>query len=330
MSIPYFIQARVGAFRRNLSWSMRRFYRDDDPDPAKSIFICGAGRSGTTWLVEVFNSTNEYRMLYEPFNCEQVRRCRHFSARQYLRPLNDDPAYLEPARAIFSGAIRDPWIDQYNRCKNARSRLIKDVRCTLMLKWIRNHFPETPMIFIIRHPCAVALSRLDYGWRTDLRENVFFPQKSLMADYLAPLTEQLAWANSPFERHVVDWCIENFVPLAQLDKGDVHLVFYENLLVSPTEELRKLFDFLKRPFDESILERRHRRSASSRLRRGNLGVVRSRDNPVDGWRRHVSPSELEAAGRITKIFGLDRIYGDSSGPNPSEVQAMITNVGARP
>lgn len=328
MSLPYFAAERLRSAKRNLTWLRTRFYRDSNKDSSKSIFVCGAGRSGTTWLVEVLNSSNELRMLYEPFNCDRVRRCKHFQSRQYLRPDVSDRAYLEPAREIFTGTIRDPWIDQFNRCKNASARLIKDVRSTLMLKWIRNNFPHMPIVFIIRHPCAVALSRVDYGWPTDLRERVFSPQKQLMEDHIGDRLAQISWANSPFQRQVADWCVETFVPLEQLADSDAYVVFYERLMADPAGELRKLFDFLGRRFDESALERLDRQSASSKVRRGNLGVERARQRGLNGWRRHVSTADLEAAIEIMRVFGLDGIYGDDSQPDSARVKAMLAKAAA--
>ena len=328
MAVPYLLEKRIASVKRSLNWLPRRFYRDDHPDPANAIFISGAGRSGTTWLMEVLNAANDCRILYEPFNCEHVRLCRHFSARQYLRVDNDDPSYREPASAIFSGKVRDPWIDQYNRCRNADRRLIKDVRSTLMLKWLRNQFPQTPIIFIIRHPCAVSLSRLDFGWPTDLRERVFLQQADLVADHLRALMPQLAWADDPFERHVVDWCIENYVPLVQLHSGDAYIAFYEDLILQPAQEFAKLYNFLKRPFDDAMLERRHRRSASSRRRRGNLRIRRTRDDLAYGWRQHVSTSQIETTKRITSIFGLDQIYDEKFSPDPGRLQTLLSGTGA--
>ena len=296
-------------------------YHDAQPDPAKSVFLCGAPRSGTTWLAERLNHANDYRYVYEPFNFENVPMCRHFLARQYLGPDDDNAAYLDPATAIFSGRIRNAWVDQYNRCPNVQRRLIKDVRSTLMLKWIRNHFPQMPIVFLLRQPCAVAVSRLKLGYPTDLMETVFSRQPALMADYLAPMARAIGLAQTPFQRHVADWCIENAVPLTQLVEGDVHLVFYENLVMNPEQELRRLFHFLGRPFEESILDGLRTPSATSRP--GGQGRVAPTDRrSIEGWHRHVSADERSAARRLTTAFGLDEIYGAASLPSARGAQAL--------
>jgi hypothetical protein len=297
-------------------------FRDDDPDPANTVFLCGTMRSGSTWLGEVLNYAHEYRILYEPFNPRAVPLCRGFWERQYLRPDDENPAFLEPARAILSGDIRNPWIDQYNTCKIVNQRLIKEVRASLMLKWIRNHFPRTPIIFLLRHPCAVASSRCKVGYRTDIREKVFFRQETLMSDYLEQLAPKFAWANSDFERHVVDWCIETYIPLAQLKLGDVFLASYENIVANPKAELQRLFAFLKRPFDDAVMDHLAKPSTSSR-RKGDKSPVLSGDNIVEGWRKYVSPDQMNSARKIAEIFGLEQIYGERSYADQQEVEKRL-------
>jgi hypothetical protein len=39
----------------------------------------------------------------------------NFKDHQYLRADDDDPRYLAPARAIATGLLRDPFVDQHNR-----------------------------------------------------------------------------------------------------------------------------------------------------------------------------------------------------------------------
>lgn len=300
------------------------FYLDVERDPAKSTFICGAGRSGTTWLAELLNYANKYRLLVEPFTAERVPMCRHFEARQYLRPDDENAEYFEAAYSIFSGRIRNNWVDRRNRWMITRQRLIKDVRSTLMLKWIRNRFPQMPIVFLVRHPCAVAISRTKLGYRTDLR-HVYLRQDALMADHLAPFADEIAAAETAFEHHTVDWCVENLLPFRQLSPGDVHLVFYEDLWVNPKAELQRLFTYLKRPFDEAVLQRLNKPSVTAR-KKGDASAILSGESVIDAWRKYVSAEEYSAALRTTRVFGLDQIYGESSLPNREEAVNLMGRV----
>jgi hypothetical protein len=44
---------------------------------------------------------------------------------------------------------------------------------------------------------------------------------------------------------------------------------------------------------------------------------------VDGWRTRVSAHQLERAGEILALFGLDRIYGKGPMPDPSGAHALM-------
>ena len=80
--------------------------------------------------------------MFEPFHCKKVTLLKGWRYHQYLRSDNRDEKFLEPATTILGGKIRNEWIDQFNRKRIVRKRLIKDIRANLLLKWIRENFPE--------------------------------------------------------------------------------------------------------------------------------------------------------------------------------------------
>jgi len=227
-----------------------KVYINLDTDYRNTIFLAGTGRSGTTWLSNIINYRNEYRYLFEPFHSKKVPLCSHFYYRQYLRPDNDESSFLLPAEKILSGAIRNSWIDRFNKKFFCTKRLVKDIRTNLMLKWIKVHFPEIKLIFLMRHPGAVAISRIKQNWVTDL--STFLSQPLLMDDYLNEFKKDIEKADTQFEKSIFLWCIENYVPLKQLSDNDFHLIFYEHLVLNPEEELDKLFSFIGRNYDQSI------------------------------------------------------------------------------
>jgi Sulfotransferase family len=319
---------RNGHLSSRVEFVMRRLtqncYLDNVHDYRKSVFLCGSARSGTTWLKDLVNYANEYRILSEPFNCVNVRICRQFAPRQYIRPEDSDQRYLGPANAIFTGRVRDAWIDKTNRRTFVQRRLIKDVRSNLMLKWIRMHFPGMPIIFIVRHPCAVAVSKVKLGWGIDL-EKAYLSQDKLVADFLGPFVKEIKSAKSDFQKHVIAWCIETLVPFGQLNKGDVHLIFYENLCASPEAELKKLFAFLQKSFHESLLAFVNKPSGMVRTR-GVLSPILSGGNLVDDWRNHISMDEFAESKMLLARFGLDRIYDDGSYPNLQGAESLLGKV----
>lgn len=294
---------------------------DLDRDHKNSIFLAGSGRSGTTWLSEVINHRNEYRYIFEPFYPEKVGLCKNFRRKQYLRPEDRREEFLGPARKIVSGDLRNVWTDRFNRKLVTQRRLIKDIRANLLLGWLHANFPGMPLILLLRHPCAVTVSRLKLGWQDILDDTM--EQRELVEDHLSLFEDEVRAARDPFERSIFLWCIENYVPLQQLGRDEFHLVFYENLCTEPEREVRRLYSFLGEDPDEDIYRSIERPSSLSR--RGSAVALGER--PVDSWVGSVDGPQVERAVEILSLFGLDHVYGEGPMPRPEWSQALAEDRG---
>jgi hypothetical protein len=295
---------------RLLGWIYVDLGKGDHTD---AVFLAGSGRSGTSWLAEVINHKGEYRYVFEPFNPARVGAFGHFRSKQYLRPDDASEAFLGPTRLALSGSLRDPWTARFNEKFVARQRLIKDIRANLLLGWMRANFPGMPIVLLLRHPCAVVTSRLALGWKDNLDETM--AQEDLVEDHLLPMEAEIRAARDDFERHLLLWCIDNYVPLRQFAPGEIHLAFYENLLENPEGGLRSLFGFLGEDPDDRVYDKLGRPSPLSR-----------RDAPspsMDGWRAHVGARQLERTLEILALFGLDRVYGKGPMPDPSGAYSLM-------
>ena len=299
-------------FGASFSRLLGALHLDLGRDHRSSVFLAGSGRSGTTWVSEIINHRNGFRLLFEPFHPGRVGICKNFRRKQYLRPDDRREEYLQAARKILAGKIRSPWTDRFNRKFVARRRLIKDIRANLLLGWMRENFPGMPMILLFRHPCAVAASRIALGWRDTLSKTM--EQEELVEDFLGPVEAEIKAARDAFERHLFSWCIENYVPLRQFGPREIHLSFYENFLVHPETEVQRLFAFLGEDFDGRVWRTLSRPSPLSRR-----GVSPS----VDAWRRSVTDAQLERAVEILGLFGLDRVYDEGAMPDPSGAHALM-------
>ncbi len=286
-------------------------------DPGSTVLLVGSGRSGTTWLAEIINYRNEYRYMFEPFRRERVPMCRDFKPLQYLRPDNRDPALLQVAETILSGRIRNRWVDRHNKRLVSRRRLIKEIRTNLMLKWIHTNFPGVPIIFLLRHPCAVAYSRVLGEWDIHLEDCL--SQKELVDDWLYPFKNTMEAARDAFDKQIFLWCIENYVPLQQFRSGEMQLVFYEHLCVDPVSEIKRLFAFLGKRFDDRVIA--FSKDASPQTH--SQSAILLGESLVDNWRRHVESNQLRKAVDILRLFGLDAVYSDESMPNAAGAHSIL-------
>ena len=307
--------------RDSLARAAHRFlgpiHLDLGKDHGDSVLVAGSGRGGTSWLAEAVSAAGGYRYVFEPFHPGKVRAALPFGYRRYLRPHERRLDLLEPASRILGGRVRGPWTDRFQRGFVHRRRLIKEIRANLFLGWLAQNFPGMPVVFVLRHPCAVAHSKTRLGWRSRLEE--FLGQPELVEDFLAPVAERMRAARSEFERHVFAWCVENRVPLAQLRRGQAHLVFYERLCENPDQELAQLFGYLGSGGVERAL--RALRKPSSLSRAGS--EIHSGGSPSRGWVREVGEAEIRRATEILALFGLDGIYGDSPEPDPAAAWRML-------
>jgi len=289
----------------------RNLYIDTGRDHRSSLLVAGSARSGTTWLADVLNRDKDWRIMYEPFNKTFVQEALPFKRRQYLRPDCIEAQYVDGAQQIFSGALRNSWVDRTNRRFLYRKRIIKEVSANLMLRWINELFSEMPTVFIIRHPCAVALSRVHVGFGDPTQD--WLTQPHLLEDHLAPFAELIRSKMSDFDRHVVNWCVENYVPLRQFRAGQLCVVFYEDLCVEPSAALSQIAEFLGRPIPVPMALLAQP-SAQATVTAGFASAILTGEDLVDNWRQHVSAIDVARAMKIVALFGLDRIYSQESMP----------------
>lgn len=295
-----------------------RYVIDPEPDHRRTVFLAGTARSGTTWVSELINVRNEYRYIFEPFKPGKVPEMSAFGSRRYLRPEEDDPELLALAEKVVSGRVRHPWTERFNRRFIADRRIVKDIQANLFLRWLHDRFPGMPMILVLRHPCAVAHSYAKHGWPGSV--DALLAQPSLVEDYLQPHVEAIAAAKDSFERALFIWCIETLVPLKQFGPGRLHVVFYERLAEDPGE-IERMFRFLGKPWDPSVLAAATRPSRTSR----RDSAIASGGNPATSWVGKVDESRVRRAREIVGMFGLDGLYGDSAMPDSRALDAIMSS-----
>ena len=281
-----------------------------------TVFLAGTGRSGTTWIQELINYNNDYRIMFEPFHSNKIHLIKHWNYRQYLKGNDESKRYIDPAERILSGNIKHPWIDAQNHKFIAHKRLIKDIRAQLILHWISQKFPDIPIVLLLRHPCAVANSKIKLGWDSHLHE--FLAQRELVNDYLEPFKNHIQKSGDIFDNHIFLWCIENYIPLTQFSENQILVAFYETICETPQSEAARIFSFLGQSLPESILEKATKPSA---LARDWSAVVTGSDS-INSWRKNISPMQIKRAVEILQIFGMDRIYNETSVPLVNGQEAL--------
>ena len=266
------------------------------------VFVAGSNRSGTTWLAELINYASEYDYCFEPFHPKQVSLFSGFSWRQYIETGDKSPRFTVPVDRLLGEGLRNSWTDQFNRNPSSGRRLIKAIRANLFLAWLRERYPQVKIVFILRHPCAVAASKIRLNWPDG--RNVFANQPALVERHLSHVDDLLKEECSLVNRHVISWAVENLVPLQTLQPDTYHLVFYEDLCLHGERELEKLFAFLERRYEPGALAALRR---PSKLARQGSAILTGSD-PVTSWQRYIPSAQLASIDKILHRFNLERVY----------------------
>jgi hypothetical protein len=298
-----------------------RLHMATNQDTRRSIFIAGAGRSGTTWLAEMIDAQVPCRLMFEPFFFNKVLPGNKYHLFQYIRPEQEDPVLHNFVKAVFSGKIRDQRIDWHNRRLYSQYRIVKDVRANLFLKWIHDRFPEVPIFFIIRHPCAVALSRRELGWATDSDIEPFLKQENLLSDFLAHKLDLIHSAQTAIEKHAVIWSISNLVPLSQFGQSNLPILYYENLCIKPKYEISRVLETLGNKRFHSRQLDIQKPSVTSTV---SSAVITGEDK-ISRWKNHLTTGEIDRILNIVEEFGLGHLYGDSLTPLESGFKDFVTS-----
>jgi hypothetical protein len=294
-------------------------YLDMSGSVSRSVVIFSSQRSGSTLLAELLVSRKRQRLIFEPFWGSAVGVSRDITRGRFIDPESRDLALNHLLRMVLSGRVRNLWVDRENPSRLPRGRVIKDCWGINLAPYLARHFPEVPLILLLRHPVATAHSVMALGWGDELES--ILNQRGLIPDQFAaqaPLIECVLASERPsVPSLVLRWCLENAIPLNLLSRGSAHVVFYEDLTRSGPSELERLAVFLgeRSPElwsgwipDPSLLDLP---SATDWRDRDRLP---SQEERRQGWQDAVTAQDLERSMEILRAFRLDRLYGP--GPDP--------------
>jgi len=288
-----------------------------------TILLVGSPRSGTTWLMEIFESIPEYTNLFEPFNpifFPDISRF-GFSHKPYV-PVNaswpDCENYL---KRVLTGKIYT-LLPQYklnlgtivHRLTN-KKLIVKAINLNRLLPWIVNKFQIRNSYFIIRHPCAVIASQLKTGFCG--YHSIYppyinmFPTKDQIIqeanniDFLGKkILAKLNKIKSMEEILAVAWCLDNIVPLFVKKPYPWTTIVYEKLVLNKQQELTRILkDIGVEKISNSVIQ--NLKSPSMLTLGSEKKVINDAEKQLSKWKKSLSQKQINQILKIVSIFDLD-------------------------
>ncbi|PLX79216.1 MAG: hypothetical protein C0616_11865 [Desulfuromonas sp.] len=305
----------IGATLKNI-FSSVKFLPFDLGESDISLILVGMGRSGTTWAGNIINYDNDYRVLFEPFLPAKVNEAKGFKYIQYLNPDCINMTLANHASIILAGKIQNDWVDRGNSRFFYRHRMLKDIRCNLMIGWLKKVANNPPVVFMIRHPLQVVSSWKKLGWGKEVAGNnsdfdIIMSQESLLRDF--PIISEIVKEinREDFVQNIVfQWCIHHLIPSIHLRRQEDYALYYENLITDPDQEVDKLFRYLEKPFNNKKVKKILGNASSTNFQQRDF----RKSNTVNSWKDEFSDSQVERTNEILAAFGLDNIYDTNGFP----------------
>lgn len=264
------------------------------------FLLAGSGRSGTTWLGNII-AGDELLTYFEPFDYRRVPSFTGLGLRPYFRPDESHDEWKDVIEKLLTGCLDDKALVNSNeqldpyRCKGT---LIKEIRVNGILLWLQRNF-NLKFVFIIRNPCAVALSRLECKWVPEV--DSFFENSNIVSDLEVDLKPLKKKALNPLFAHVIMWCFENAIPLRHFG-GNIPIFRYEDIMSDKESLVPTILNSLGLYFNES------RQNTFDQLSNMSTRSQIDRNELMFGWRNKISVDELSQISDILDVFNLSSVY----------------------
>ena len=313
--------------RKRLRNRLRHLTTRHRQGEAHHVFICSIPRSGSTWLAELIATQGRFKVVNEPFNLRRpvVRETLGFDDWALLL----DPASKPAMRAYLQMFIDDK--DEDPRFKreipfSAQWHFTTDRMLFKILfageddlDWFRREFGGQ-ILLLLRHPIPVSLSREELP---RLHSFLAGPFAARFTASQCALARRVVDSAFHFEMAVLDWCLQNAVPLRGVDPSWV-VVSYEQMVLDPGTVVAHLTQRLSLPEPARMLKRLGRASTSTvkssaesrRLLQRHRNAPEAGSALIGRWRGRVTPQEEARAFDIVEAFEIDYYLRGSLTPNP--------------
>ena len=156
----------------------------------------------------------------------------------------------------------------------------------------------------------------------------FLKQSNLHEDYLCRFEEIIRRTSHRGDfivSQILIWSIINYVPLCQFKRGQIHILFYEDMFNDPIGELLRVRQFIhpkddnrKIVLDEGVLR-------ESRNRYDKKNNIINGTSPITSWKNELTTRQIDAGLDILNHFGFDQLYDDDLLPNRSVITDIHKN-----
>ncbi len=258
------------------------------------VLVVSLPRSGSSWVGEILGSSCSSLYLREPITQSYLATGKDITV-FYVEPDSPPEEYNTFAERAFNalpvfraGIIKEP--EKWTLSKRRSSRVvIKEVN-PLALPWIIQRF-KPKIIFLVRHPAAVASSYYKLGWHEVSLERRL-PPKLLSPANAVPKPSTDFWTqHACFQATALRIALNSLA-----NYPDKRLIVYEQLCLDPIDSFRDLFAWSGLPWSEDvehkILEKSGLGESQIAKTNNNYDTARNSIEMINSWRSKLSKQQI--------------------------------------
>lgn len=308
--LPAAIRQPIGRSRRYVShaglpsaqfWPFGEMLATMAPTRSPPILLVSLPRGGSSWAGRILGSSAQSLYLHEPVTQSYLARIGGKGASEFEFAMCRRPgAYLRDAALALRGIPRFPesvvlFPEQWRPDqRQARRVVVKEVNPLALDTLVHRFRPR--VIYLLRHPAAVARSYRSLGW--DGAEQ--FRQR-FAPETLAGLGEEFTipfggdfWEQSGALQALVQHRVMQILE----DWPDHTVVQFEELCRDPLGVFTRLFDFCDLPMTPEMAREIERSSRSAGpYRPGGSDTARDSSAMADRWKRELEPDLIARVRR---------------------------------
>lgn len=271
----------------------------------RPLLILSMPRSGSSWVGEIAGAAANAMYLREPITQTLQAEYTVVPIDPRRPPANHvaigDLAFA--GNAGFPGQILPDPSQWRLRGRSSRRVVVKEVNPMAAAWMIERYRPR--VVFLLRHPAAIAASYWSLGWRSIERQTAKIPA-GMLESFGGDASAAARSASGFWGHHGVLQAVAMRLGIGALASyPDHYTVRYEDICAAPEAEFRRLFEFAGLQWDETISARINERSSQTANEDTRaFSTVRNSASMVDTWRRKVAPDDLRQLEVIYRRFDL--------------------------
>lgn len=293
-----------------------------------AIIICSEARSGSTWLMQVLGSLPRTVMNWEPLHRTEgvVPAAYRFGNRPLITSNNTNKKYKALFKGILTLKKRTDWSIRFLPFKKlitSKYVVTKFVRANSVLPWLVTEFKKNlgrKPILLLRHPITTCISQLK-NFKGKNNKSILEPFEKgelfrvpdcINNERYVEHQTYLNTLNTPLERQIGLWCVNNIEVIQHPDTESWITVYYEDLVIHPKSELKKLLKGLNLPYSIDDIGYKDLKKPS----RSNFLKEYSRNPTVqlESFLTQLEPAYLEKIQNIFEYFQLTIYNAHSAYP----------------